>query len=111
MDEAPLVPRGQTTAIGAIGAKALFQGGHEPIEVAGIPADKNFAGVDQGGLHGLAAGYFAEAADSTVADEFDDDAQGIGSVQAGGIKQGRVADGDGSPAPLVSAVPTIVPSM
>ena len=59
------------------------------LRSAGIPADKYFAGVVQGFAHGLTPGYFAETAESTVTDEFDDDAESIRRVQAGGIEQGR----------------------
>jgi len=41
-----------------------------------------------------AAGKFAQAIDTVVADYLDDHAQGVGGVQAGGVQQRRIGDGD-----------------
>jgi hypothetical protein len=75
-------------------AEAIDQRALQAIELEGVVADDDVARLLQLRQRCRRAGDFAEAADAVVAHQFDDRAQRPRRMQAGGVEQRRVADGD-----------------
>jgi hypothetical protein len=76
-------------------AKARVDALADGVELEGVFADDNLPGCFQRGQRAAAAGHFAQAVGSVVGHKLDDDAQGIGRVQARCVEQGGIADGNG----------------
>ncbi len=93
--EVAMVPGLFAARCGARFAEAVVEADLDGVELEGVLADDDFAGGFQGGGGFGAARDFAEAVDAVVGDDFEDDAQRVGRMQAGGVEQGRVGDGDG----------------
>ena len=88
----PLIPRRRAAIVGY---RQRFQGAVDGVQMPRIQADETLGCQFEGGAGRLAAGDLAPAGEAVIADDFEDEAQGVGRVQAGRVEQGRVRHGDG----------------